>query len=116
MNFSDGTSESADVLVYATGYQFSFPFHDQLQGKLGEDYPIDFYKTVFWLKNPRISFVGCLVAPEFVKAELEVEFIRHVYKNVELTPELIAQWQTEYDADVNPPPPEPAQEGADTNS
>jgi hypothetical protein len=28
LHFSDGTSEEADTIVWATGYQLLFPFHE----------------------------------------------------------------------------------------
>ena len=34
IQFIDGTSESIDVLIYATGYRITFPFIDQRVSKL----------------------------------------------------------------------------------
>ena len=62
VTFSDGSSEHVDVLIYASGYLYTFPFCPELTANVAENYVEDFYKTVFWLRNPRLAFVGGLTA------------------------------------------------------
>lgn len=72
--FEDGSSESVDIVVYATGYQVKIPFMDEF---LGEDHQnsLNLYKMVF---HPEIHNCG---------------FIGFVYGNVIFpTSELQARW------------------------
>lgn len=59
--FSDGTVlENPDVVVYATGYQFLYPFLVRSLGDITLDGRIvpDLYQHTFLVKDPLITFVG----------------------------------------------------------
>ena len=57
VHFADGTQESVDVIIYATGYKVSFPFFDERVVKVkGNDLPL--YLRVFPLDREDLFFVG----------------------------------------------------------
>lgn len=55
--FEDGSSISADILIYATGYKVSFPFLDFLAVEENE---IKLYKNVIHPDYPNLFFLGLL--------------------------------------------------------
>ena len=57
--FTDGTSEPADLVVWATGYRVSIPFLGaRWIGADPEAMPL--YKRVFHLEDPTLTFVGLM--------------------------------------------------------
>lgn len=58
--FVDGTSKDVDAVVLCTGYQHSFPFlPDTLRLKTNNRlYPLNLYKGIFWLPNPKLIYLG----------------------------------------------------------
>jgi dimethylaniline monooxygenase (N-oxide forming) len=59
VRFADGSEVDADVLVYCTGYQVTFPFLDPgLIAAPGNDLPL--FRRVFHPEVPDIYFVGLL--------------------------------------------------------
>lgn len=61
VHFADETVlENPDVVVYATGYQFSYPFLQRLYGDITLDGKIvpDLYQHTFYNKAPTIAWIG----------------------------------------------------------
>ncbi len=58
--FTDGTSKKVDAVVLCTGYLHSFPFlPDSLRLKTNNRlYPLNLYKGIFWLPNPKLIYLG----------------------------------------------------------
>ncbi|CAF4050859.1 unnamed protein product [Adineta steineri] len=58
--FKDNSSEKVDAIIYCTGYSYYFPFlDDNLRLKTKNCvYPLDLYKTIFWLNQPRLLYLG----------------------------------------------------------
>ena len=61
VEFTDGTREEADVVVYCTGYQVSFPFLAETL-VTAEDNHVDLYRRVVSPDHPGLYFIG-LVQP-----------------------------------------------------
>jgi hypothetical protein len=59
VRFVDGTSVDADVIVYCTGYQISFPFFDE-DFISAPDNHIELFRRVFHPDIPNVFFVGLL--------------------------------------------------------
>ena len=58
---SDGTRlDGVDIVIFATGYHFSFPFLEGLRGKTHTDgYKVHgLYHHTFDIENPGIAFIG----------------------------------------------------------
>lgn len=62
VNFTDGTSVEADLLIYCTGYRISFPFLDAGILNPGADNRIELYRRIFHPQCPGLYFIG-LVQP-----------------------------------------------------
>jgi cation diffusion facilitator CzcD-associated flavoprotein CzcO len=59
VGFSDGSTVNADVIIYATGYNISFPFLDRsIVGVL--DNEVDLYEMVVPVDVPGLYFVGLI--------------------------------------------------------
>ncbi|CAF3999361.1 unnamed protein product [Rotaria sp. Silwood1] len=59
--FNDGSSETVHAIIFCTGYLYYFPFlDDNLRLKLSSNcfYPANLYKTIFWLNQPRLLYLG----------------------------------------------------------
>ncbi|CAF1486176.1 unnamed protein product [Rotaria sp. Silwood1] len=59
--FNDGSSETVHAIIFCTGYLYYFPFlDDTLRLKLSSNcfYPPNLYKTIFWLNQPRLLYLG----------------------------------------------------------
>jgi hypothetical protein len=57
IHFADGsTAHDVDAVVFATGYDFSFPFLPDL-GPVHKRVP-GLYKHVFKIDNPSLAFIG----------------------------------------------------------
>lgn len=61
IRFADGSEESTDVVIYATGYQFSFPFFDPAFITT-QDNELPLYRHVVHPDFPGLYFIG-LVQP-----------------------------------------------------
>ncbi|HUA73216.1 MAG TPA: NAD(P)-binding domain-containing protein [Solirubrobacteraceae bacterium] len=59
VRFTDGSEVEADVVVYCTGYQISFPFFDEDFISAPENH-IELYRRVFHPQIPNVFFVGLL--------------------------------------------------------
>ncbi|EXJ78573.1 hypothetical protein A1O1_08974 [Capronia coronata CBS 617.96] len=59
IDFSDGTSiDHADVVLFATGYDFSFPFLDKSKVEIRNRRIRGLYHHVFSISDPTLSFIG----------------------------------------------------------
>lgn len=60
VTFKDGTSHEIDVIVFCTGYDFSFPFLSKECGITVErgKYVHDLYKQMIHIYNPTLCFIG----------------------------------------------------------
>lgn len=61
VHFADGSVlENPDIVVYATGYQFLYPFLSRLLGDITLDGKIvpDLYQHTFYNKEPLITWIG----------------------------------------------------------
>jgi len=58
--FKDNTHDKFDAIIYCTGYLHHFPFlDDNLRLKSSNCiYPPDLYKTIFWINQPRLLYLG----------------------------------------------------------
>lgn len=57
--FEDATTAEVDVIIYATGYKYSFPFLSKDCGIVVEDNHIqDLYKHCLNIKYPSMAFIG----------------------------------------------------------
>lgn len=62
MEFSDGTTEEADVIVWCTGYRVTFPFFDtSFIAARDNDLPLFF--RVFHPRHTQLAFIGLLQPP-----------------------------------------------------
>ncbi|UYZ62273.1 flavin-containing monooxygenase [Hymenobacter weizhouensis] len=56
--FEDGTTEPADLLLYATGYKVSFPFFDQEFLNVEEQNNLELYRRVVHPDHPGLYFLA----------------------------------------------------------
>lgn len=59
VHFVDGTSETADAVIFATGYKVTFPFFDRSFVE-AKDNDLPLYKRVFHPEHEGLAFVGLL--------------------------------------------------------
>lgn len=85
--FKDGTSMDADIVVYATGYELTFPFFDSSINLHKEG--VDLYKHVFHPDFPNCAFIGMLrvVGALFPCAEIQARWFSKVLSNEVSLPE-----------------------------
>lgn len=57
--FTDGSRETIDVLICATGYQISFPFLDEQLVSTAEN-QVNFYGKVVHITHPGLYFIGLI--------------------------------------------------------
>jgi dimethylaniline monooxygenase (N-oxide forming) len=79
--FEDGTEESIDAIVFATGYTFSFPFLEDDLAILDSRHSM--FKFVFppQLEKPTLAFIGILqpVGATIPTSELQSRWVVHVF-------------------------------------
>ncbi|XP_031628462.1 senecionine N-oxygenase-like isoform X1 [Contarinia nasturtii] len=57
--FEDGSRRNFTVIIYATGYKYSYPFLDESVGIHVEDYYVALlYKHIFNVNRPTMAFIG----------------------------------------------------------
>lgn len=82
--FEDGTEEDVDVVVFATGYTFSFPFLENNSTVL--DSQCSMFKFVFppQLEKPTLAFIGILqpVGAIMPVSELQSRWAARVFKGM----------------------------------
>ena len=74
VTFLDGTRESIDAVILATGYKFGFPFIDKSVLPV-ENNRVDLYKMIFPLKleKPTLAIIGCIQPHGSVIAITEIQ-------------------------------------------
>lgn len=82
--FEDGTvMENVDVVIFATGYSFSFPFLEESVIKV-ENNQAPLYKHVFppQLEKPTLAVIGLIqpLGPIMPTAELQARWATRVFK------------------------------------
>lgn len=82
--FEDGTvEEDVDVIVFATGYTFSFPFLEDSLVKV-EDNRVSLYKAMFppHLEKPTLACMGLIqpLGSIFPTVELQARWATRVFK------------------------------------
>ncbi|XP_032662016.1 dimethylaniline monooxygenase [N-oxide-forming] 2-like [Chelonoidis abingdonii] len=88
--FEDGTMEdNVDVVIFATGYSFSFPFLEQSVIKV-ENNEVSLYKQVFppTLEKPTLAVIGLIqpLGPIMPNAELQARWATRVFKGLTALP------------------------------
>ncbi|KXJ76797.1 hypothetical protein RP20_CCG008903 [Aedes albopictus] len=59
VEFVDGSSHSIDLILYCTGYHFSFPFlHKDCDIELDDDWVKPLYKHILNINHPTMAFIG----------------------------------------------------------
>ncbi|CAF2744489.1 unnamed protein product [Rotaria sp. Silwood2] len=63
VHFRDGSSHAVNAIIFCTGYVHHFPFlDDNLRLKSTNSlYPPDLYKTIVWIHQPRLLYLGMQV-------------------------------------------------------
>ncbi|XP_051042075.1 flavin-containing monooxygenase 2 [Phodopus roborovskii] len=84
--FDDGTvEEDIDVIVFATGYTFSFPFLEESLVKV-EDNRVSLYKSMFppHLEKPTLACIGLIqpLGSIFPTVELQARWATRVFKGL----------------------------------
>ncbi|XP_069823530.1 flavin-containing monooxygenase 5-like [Dendropsophus ebraccatus] len=84
--FEDGTVEKdVDVVFFATGYSFSFPFFDEAELKVQQNH-ISLYKLVFppMLEKSTVAFIGLIqpIGAIMPIAELQSRWATRVFKGL----------------------------------
>uniref|UniRef100_A0A8C6E851 Flavin-containing monooxygenase n=1 Tax=Moschus moschiferus TaxID=68415 RepID=A0A8C6E851_MOSMO len=86
--FEDGTEENVDVVIFATGYTYSFPFLENNSTVL--DIQHSMYKFVFppALEKPTLAFIGILqpVGATIPTSELQSRWAARVFKGLNKLP------------------------------
>ncbi|XP_034369408.1 flavin-containing monooxygenase 5-like [Arvicanthis niloticus] len=86
--FEDGSEESVDVVVFATGYTFSFPFLDESSEILDSEHTM--FKFVFppQLEKPTLAFIGILqpVGATIPTSELQSRWVTRVFTGLQKLP------------------------------
>ncbi|XP_054977537.1 dimethylaniline monooxygenase [N-oxide-forming] 2 isoform X2 [Sorex araneus] len=88
--FEDGTEEAGiDVIVFATGYTFSFPFLEESLVKV-ENKMVSLYKYIFppQLEKPTLACIGLIqpLGSIFPTVELQARWVTRVFKGVTKLP------------------------------
>ncbi|XP_044532471.1 dimethylaniline monooxygenase [N-oxide-forming] 2-like [Gracilinanus agilis] len=83
--FEDGSVEDIDMIVFATGYQISFPFLDESIVKV-EHNQVKLYKYIFPpdLEKPTLAFIGLIqpLGSIFPTSELQARWVTRVFKGL----------------------------------
>ncbi|NXW64745.1 FMO5 monooxygenase, partial [Eurystomus gularis] len=86
--FEDGTREEIDVVVFATGYSFSFPFLEGCVKVVENQIPL--YKFMFPpdLEKPTLAFIGLIqpLGPIMPISELQSRWATRVFKGLHNLP------------------------------
>eukprot|EP00079_Xenopus_tropicalis_P024862 XP_012817919.1 PREDICTED: dimethylaniline monooxygenase [N-oxide-forming] 2-like [Xenopus tropicalis] len=85
VEFDDGTTEKdIDVVIFATGYIFNFPYFDEPIIKA--DNSINLYRNIFpaSLKKPTLGFIGLIrpLGPFMSVAEVQARWVTRVFKGL----------------------------------
>ncbi|NWS79001.1 FMO5 monooxygenase, partial [Crotophaga sulcirostris] len=95
--FDDGTKEDIDVVVFATGYSFSFPFLEDYVKVVENQIPL--YKFMFppEMEKPTLAFIGLIQPLGAIMpiSELQCRWATRVFKGLNKLPA-----QQDMDADI----------------
>ncbi|XP_012261654.2 flavin-containing monooxygenase FMO GS-OX-like 4 [Athalia rosae] len=86
--FKDGSSVTADVFIYCTGYNYSFPFlHESCGVSVDENYVHPLYRHLINAEHPTMCFVGipAAVVP-FPMFDVQVRYFLATLKGVATLP------------------------------
>ncbi|XP_006876062.1 PREDICTED: dimethylaniline monooxygenase [N-oxide-forming] 5-like [Chrysochloris asiatica] len=88
--FEDGTEEDVDVVIFATGYKYSFPFLENDETVLDGQHSM--FKFVFppQLEKPTLAFIGIL-QPEgaiIPTSELQSRWVVRIFKGLNKLPSM----------------------------
>jgi hypothetical protein len=86
--FADGSEAAIDVIIYATGYQISFPFFDKNLIQV-EDNAISLYHRVVPPELPDLYFIGLIqpLGPIMPLAELQAKWVAMLLKGTAALPD-----------------------------
>ncbi|XP_038613690.1 dimethylaniline monooxygenase [N-oxide-forming] 2 isoform X2 [Tachyglossus aculeatus] len=88
--FEDGSEEEdIDIVIFATGYSFSFPFLDESVIKV-ENNLVSLYKRIFppQLEKPTLAVIGLIqpLGPIMPTSELQARWVVRVFKGLSTLP------------------------------
>ncbi|XP_078074226.1 flavin-containing monooxygenase 5-like [Mustelus asterias] len=87
--FEDGTVEDIDVVVFATGYAFSFPFLDESVVKVNKNH-VSLHKYIFppQLEQPTLAIIGLVqpIGAIMPISELQARWATRVFKGLAKLP------------------------------
>lgn len=88
VRFEDGSTEPVDVIIYATGYQVSFPFFDESFLTV-ENNHIPLYRKVVHPDHPNLFFIGLIqpLGAIMPLAEKQVQWVARLLKGALALPE-----------------------------
>jgi len=90
VHFMDGTAETMDALIFATGYKLNLPFlSDDIKQKLNvDDNNLDLHGLTFHPDLPGLAFVGlvAVIGPNFPTMELQARWIAYTWGGVRPAP------------------------------
>ncbi|XP_056379264.1 flavin-containing monooxygenase 5-like isoform X2 [Hyla sarda] len=92
VEFEDGTVEKdIDVVIFATGYKFFFPFFDDSVIKV-EKNQAPLYKMMFppHLEKPTVAFIGCIqpIGAIMPISEMQARWATRVFKGISHLPSM----------------------------
>ncbi|KAJ1172133.1 hypothetical protein NDU88_003983 [Pleurodeles waltl] len=92
--FDDGTSEDIEVIIFATGFDFTFPFLDESVMKPSNS-KVLLYKHVFPpdLEKPTLAFIGIIqpIGAVIIASEMQARWATSVFKGLNELPSLEKQ-------------------------
>ncbi|XP_069088133.1 dimethylaniline monooxygenase [N-oxide-forming] 2-like [Pleurodeles waltl] len=92
--FDDGTSEDIEVIIFATGFDFTFPFLDESVMKPSNS-KVLLYKHVFPpdLEKPTLAFIGIIqpIGAVIIASEMQARWATRVFKGLNELPSLEKQ-------------------------
>ena len=96
VQFTDGSSEEFDAIVFGTGFDLSLPFLSaEISRSLDLDAKhIDLYKNTFHPDWPGLAFVGLYeqTGPYFTPLELQARWIAYVWSKILQVPSPTEMW------------------------
>ncbi|XP_048505798.1 flavin-containing monooxygenase FMO GS-OX5-like [Athalia rosae] len=86
--FKDGSSVTADVFIYCTGYKYSFPFlHESCGVSVDENYVYPLYRHLINAEHPTMCFVGIpALVVAFAMFDVQVRYFLATLKGVATLP------------------------------
>lgn len=94
VTFDDGTSEDIDVIIFATGFNFTFPFLDESVTKPSNS-KVLLYRHVFplELEKPTLAFIGIIqpIGAVILPSEIQARWAARVFKGLNKLPSLEKQ-------------------------